>query len=289
MNALTLINPADGSIIGEQPIDSAAQVARRVEQARRAQPGWAALSLEVRAQAIGRFRQAVQSELEGLARTLTLETGKPLAHSRNELNAFLGRIDFFLAQAPVASAGAQVWDADGMREQIERIALGVVGNISAWNYPWFVGGNVFVPALLMGNAVKYAGTTGIRVEKLTESEAILSLKNRRKSQNHIGSVHAVATALLAESATGYLVGMNIPDRSVPVIKSLHIDYQKRASGDMTAVARLTDEQIRQMRDEEKGETLVEVTVTDGTGRAPIQCAMLWAWVPKVRKLDSQAS
>ena len=143
--------------------------------------------------------------------------------------------------------------------------------------------------LLMGNAVKYAGTTGIRVEKLTENEAILSLKNRRKSQHHIGSGHAVAMALLAESATGYLVGMNIPDRSVPVIKSLHIDYQKRASGDMTAVARLTDEQIRQMRDEEKGETLVEVTVTDGTGRAPIQCAMLWAWVPKVRKLDSQAS
>lgn len=155
MNALTLINPADGSVIGEQPIHTAAQVAELAERARRAQPAWAAQSLETRLQVLGRFRQSVQDELEVLARILTCETGKPLAHSRNELNAFLGRVDFFRAHAPAAAAGSQVWDADGMREQIERIPLGVIGNVSAWNYPWFVGGNVFVPALLMGNAVIY--------------------------------------------------------------------------------------------------------------------------------------
>jgi acyl-CoA reductase-like NAD-dependent aldehyde dehydrogenase len=74
-------------------------------------------------------------------------------------------------------AGAQVWDADGMREQIERIALGVVGNISAWNYPWFVGGNVFVPALLMGNAVVYkpsewATLTGQAMARLLHASGV---------------------------------------------------------------------------------------------------------------------
>ena len=54
------------------------------------------------------------------------------------------------------SAGTEtVFDEGGMREQIEHVPLGVVGNISAWNYPWFVGGNVFVPALLTGNTVLY--------------------------------------------------------------------------------------------------------------------------------------
>ena len=42
-----------------------------------------------------------------------------------------------------------------MHEQITHEPLGVVANISAWNYPWFVGCNVFVPALLTGNAVLY--------------------------------------------------------------------------------------------------------------------------------------
>lgn len=42
-----------------------------------------------------------------------------------------------------------------MEERIEYEPLGVVGNISAWNYPYFVGSNVFIPALLTGNSVLY--------------------------------------------------------------------------------------------------------------------------------------
>ena len=74
-------------------------------------------------------------------------------------------------------------------------------------------------------------------------------------------------ALLAESATGLLVGMNVPDRSVPVIKTLHVDYLKRCHGDLKAVARLTDEQIEQMTSIEKGEVTVEITVTDERGKS----------------------
>jgi len=44
---------------------------------------------------------------------------------------------------------------DGLREVIEHEPLGVIANISAWNYPYFVGLNVLVPALLTGNAVLY--------------------------------------------------------------------------------------------------------------------------------------
>ena len=177
MKTLQLINPADGSVLAEQPVDSPERVAARVADARRGQAHWAAQPLQARMQAIARFRAAVQSELDELARILTRETGKPLPHSRNELNAFLGRIDFFLANAVQAAQVTQVWEADGMREQIERIPLGVVGNISAWNYPWFVGGNVFVPALLMGNAVVYkpsefATLTGQAMARLLHASGV---------------------------------------------------------------------------------------------------------------------
>ena len=49
---------------------------------------------------------------------------------------------------------------------------------------------------------------------------------------------------------------------------------------MTAVATLTSEQQALMQNSDKGETLVQVTVTDESGEAPIQCEMLWAWIAK---------
>ena len=133
-----------------------------------------------------------------------------------------------------------------------------------------------------GKMVKFTGTTGIKVEELTDSQAVISLKNKKAAQNHIGSVHAVASVLIAESATGYLVGMNIPDTSVPVIKTIKADYVKRAKGDMKAVASLTKKQISDMKKLEKGETAVKVKVTDGEDKEPILMEMIWAWTPKKR-------
>ena len=152
---LKLTNPADGSPIDEIPADDAASVASKAAQAREAQPAWAARPLAERKAAIARFRAAVAGELETLAATLTREVGKPIAQSRNELNGFLGRIDFFLDQVEGATAPETVFSDAAMTERIGHDPLGVIANISAWNYPYFVGGNVFVPALLTGNAVLY--------------------------------------------------------------------------------------------------------------------------------------
>ena len=99
-------------------------------------------------------------------------------------------------------------------------------------------------------------------------------------QNHIGSVHAAAMALLAESATGFIVGINLPGDKLPLIKCMNLNYVKRATGDMTAVATLTDAQIALLAQQEKGEINVQVKVTDETGIQPVECEMIWAWVPK---------
>ncbi len=135
---------------------------------------------------------------------------------------------------------------------------------------------------LFARSVKFTGTAGIKVEALTERSATISLKNKKSVQNHIGSVHAVAGILIAESATGYVVGMNIPDTSVPVIKTIKADYVKRAKGDMRAVSSLTAAQVKLMQTQEKGETIVPVIVTDGDGKEPILMEMTWAWTPKKR-------
>ncbi|WP_293750079.1 DUF4442 domain-containing protein [uncultured Paraglaciecola sp.] len=128
--------------------------------------------------------------------------------------------------------------------------------------------------------VKLAGTTGIEVLQTDGKTATYRQKNKRKAQNHIGSVHAAAMALLAESCTGFIVGINLPGDKLPLIKRMDLNYVKRATGDMTAVASLTDKQIALMQTAEKGEVNVKVNVTDANGIEPIECEMIWAWVAK---------
>ncbi len=177
MNTLSIINPATGTRITDVPCDDAGTVASKSAQARAAQPAWQATPLAERKACIERFRALVVRDMESLARTLTQETGKPIKQSRNELNGLLGRIDFFLGAVDASTQTATVFNEGGMCEQIEQIPLGVVANISAWNYPWFVGGNVFVPALLTGNAVLYkpsefATITGLAIAQLLHEAGI---------------------------------------------------------------------------------------------------------------------
>jgi acyl-CoA reductase-like NAD-dependent aldehyde dehydrogenase len=153
---MQIINPANGTLLRELPSHDAAAVAEAYRRARAAQPAWAATPLAERLAVIARFRALVVERLEELARTLTSEVGKPLKQSRNELNGLLPRIDFFLAKSAEALADETVLDeGPGLRERITHDPLGVIANISAWNYPYFVGCNVLLPALAAGNAVLY--------------------------------------------------------------------------------------------------------------------------------------
>jgi acyl-CoA reductase-like NAD-dependent aldehyde dehydrogenase len=174
---LNILNPANGRVLAELPQDTSESVAAKYQAARAVQPAWAAAPLATRLAAIHRFREEIVREADRLAAILTSEVGKPIKQARNELNGLLGRLDFFLSAAESTLAPRQVYDEGGMREVISHEPLGVIANISAWNYPYFVGANVFVPALLTGNAVLYkpsefATLTGLEIGKLLHLSGI---------------------------------------------------------------------------------------------------------------------
>jgi acyl-CoA reductase-like NAD-dependent aldehyde dehydrogenase len=154
---MKITNPATGGVIAEVAADNLKTVRAKYELARAAQPKWAAVPVKKRLAALARFRELLIERQDLLARTLTAEVGKPIRQSRNELNGLAARIDFFLAETERALRDERVFsDANGgLEERIAHEPLGVIANISAWNYPYFVGGNVFVPALAAGNAVLY--------------------------------------------------------------------------------------------------------------------------------------
>lgn len=150
-----VVNPADGSVLRKIDADEERDVATKLDRSRRAQPAWAARPYDERAAALRRFRAILGDELETFAATTTSEVGKPLAQSRNEVRAALGRIDWFAEHVPAVVAPVEVTDAGGMQERISYDPVGVVAHVSAWNYPYFVALNSIVPALLTGNAVLY--------------------------------------------------------------------------------------------------------------------------------------
>lgn len=154
---MQVTNPATGEVIAELTDDTPATVAATYELARAFQPVWAERPIEDRIEAIRKFRALVLYRYDELASLMTSETGKPISQSRNELSGLIPRLDFFLDHVAdtVDDDVALLDDGSGLEEVISHEPLGVIANISAWNYPYFVGSNVFVPALLTGNAVLY--------------------------------------------------------------------------------------------------------------------------------------
>jgi acyl-coenzyme A thioesterase PaaI-like protein len=138
----------------------------------------------------------------------------------------------------------------------------------------------FLITFVFGGTVHFVRTAGLKFETLTEERAVLVITNRRKVQNHIGTVHAAAVALLGETATGAVFGMSVPDDRIPLLKSMRIDYLKRSLGGMRAEATLTPELRARIGAEQKGEVSVPVRITDESGDATVDAEYIWAWRPK---------
>ena len=229
MPLLKIHNPATGTLLAEVPADDAASVAAKADAARAALPAWGAVALADRLAMIRRFRAAVVAEREPLAATLTQEVGKPISQARNEIDGLLPRIDFFLDQTESTIADEAVFDDGAMRERISHGPLGVVANISAWNYPWFVGCNVIVPALLTGNTVLYkpsehATLTGQHITRLLHAAGVPA----EVMQCVVGAGEAGA-ALLAQRLDGvfftgsHATGVRIAQAVAPKLLKLQLE------------------------------------------------------------------
>ena len=106
--------------------------------------------------------------------------------------------------------------------------------------------HAFALSTVFGRVIKFAGTAGVEVLELQGARSVL------------------------------------PDSKLPLLKQMQIDYIKRSTGDLTAIASLTDDQIATMHNDDKGEITVAVTITDSAGIEPVNASVTWAWIPKKR-------
>ncbi len=177
MKKLLITNPATEEIIAALNEDTKESLQKKFESLQSAQPAWNKIPLAERVQVIKKFSDLLENNIERLAATLTSEVGKPLQQSRNEVNGARARVKWLAENAEKYLSDETMIAENGLEEKISYEPLGVVCNISAWNYPYLVGVNVFVPALIAGNAVmykpsEYATLTGLQIEKLLKQAGV---------------------------------------------------------------------------------------------------------------------
>ena len=168
---MKIVNPATEAVITELEEDTIESVQKKYELLKSGQKLWAKIAVEERVAAIQKFCDLLEEHKEELANTLTSEMGKPLQQAYNEINGARGRIKYFIDNAAKHLAEEWVTMEGATKEKIVYEPLGVIANISAWNYPYLVGVNVFIPALIAGNAVfykpsEYTTLTGLLIQKL---------------------------------------------------------------------------------------------------------------------------
>ena len=164
-------SPATGESLGTVPEGTREDAQRAIAAANAARRDWAARSAFERAAALDRVADLIEERRDELARTLTLDQGKPLqAESYGEVEELV--VYWRMAAADATRlAGSMPPSVDAAKRVLAyRVPRGVVGVITPWNWPYTMPAEIVAPALAAGNAVVWtpASSTAVCSVKLAE-------------------------------------------------------------------------------------------------------------------------
>ena len=166
-----VVNPATGEVIAEAPLSTKPDVDRAVKVAKKAFHGWAATPPGERARALLRMADLIEERGEEIADLEAADAGKPRgAVLEDEVPVMAGNLRFFAGAARCMEGRAAGEYMEGHTSFIRREPVGVVGQITPWNYPLMMAVWKIGPALAAGNTVvlKPAETTPVTTLKFAE-------------------------------------------------------------------------------------------------------------------------
>ncbi len=151
------INPATGATIASWPMADATHIEAALARAHRAAAGWRRTPVQQRAQLLAAVAMRLRERNDELARTITLEMGKPIGESLAEVEKSAWNCEFIAAQGPAWLADEPV-ATQASRSYVAQLPLGVVLSILPWNFPIWQIYRCAASALLAGNVmlVKHA-------------------------------------------------------------------------------------------------------------------------------------
>ena len=138
----------------------------------------------------------------------------------------------------------------------------------------------------IGEVIPFVDTAGCFIEAYTPRRVAVRLDNETRLRNHLGGLHAAALGLLAETATGLVVALNVPDGSSPLLRAMEVSFDQFARDAVQAEATLTGDEATQIRSRPLGQIEVDVTLTAPDDDTTLVSGTLkWAWLPETRLSD----
>ncbi|MEA2139928.1 MAG: betaine-aldehyde dehydrogenase [Solirubrobacteraceae bacterium] len=169
-----VLNPSTGEELAQAPRSTPEDVDRAVRAARTAFGGWSQTTPAQRAEALLGMADVLEEHGDELARLEALNAGKPIeAVKDDEIGVMVDNLRFFAGAARVLEGRAAGEYMEGYTSFTRREAVGVIGQVTPWNYPLMMAIWKFAPAIAAGNTVvlKPAETTPITTLRLAELTA----------------------------------------------------------------------------------------------------------------------
>jgi betaine-aldehyde dehydrogenase len=169
-----VLNPATGEELARAPRSTAQDVDHAVSAARRAFAGWSQTTPQERSQALLAIAAVLEEHGEEIARLEALNAGKPIeAVKSDEIPVMADNLRFFAGAARVLEGRAAGEYLEGYTSFTRREPVGVIGQVTPWNYPLMMAIWKFAPAIAAGNTVvlKPAETTPMTTLRLAELTA----------------------------------------------------------------------------------------------------------------------
>ena len=150
---LAVTNPADESTIVEVAFGGRADAERAIDAAAKALPGWRGKTAYERAEVLKTTADLLRTRADAIARTLTLEQGKPTLEARGEVMHTAATFEWFAEEAKRAYGRIIPPAMAGKRHFAISHPVGVVGTITPWNFPSALPSRKIAPALAAGCTV----------------------------------------------------------------------------------------------------------------------------------------
>jgi betaine-aldehyde dehydrogenase len=166
-----LVNPATGQTFAQAPLSEQADVDRAFEAAGRAFETWRDATPSERQLALFRIADAIEERAEDLIRAESENTGKPFGLTmEEEIPAGVDQIRFFAGAARVLEGKSAGEYLQGYTSFVRREPIGVIGQVTPWNYPMMMAIWKFAPAIAAGNTIviKPSDTTPVSTVMMAE-------------------------------------------------------------------------------------------------------------------------
>ncbi|NMO03058.1 aminobutyraldehyde dehydrogenase [Gordonia sp. TBRC 11910] len=151
---IELIDPATGLADGRSPVSNAAEVDAAYRAAARALPDWKRLTPGRRQKYLLDLADALAARRSDIAAVQARDTGQPIRYiASEEVDQGVDQLRFFAGAARMSEGKSQGEYLPGHTSSIRREPIGVVGQVTPWNYPFCMAIWKIAPALAAGNTI----------------------------------------------------------------------------------------------------------------------------------------